>query len=143
MAPIEMTWHSTGECRGVTILELVVVLAVMAILLSIAVPTYRQYAQRGERADAIRVMLAVAGCQERIRLIQGSYDTTRGLDQAEISSYRIRVEPAENTASSVYMIVASPLQTADNSCGALSLDHTGARRISLQEGSPQSCWNGR
>lgn len=143
MAPTKMTCRSNGECRGVTMLELVVVLAVMAILLSIAVPTYRQYAQRGERADAIRVMLAVAGCQERIRLNQGSYDTTRCLDEAEISSYRIRVEPAENTASSVYMIVASPLQTAGNSCGALNLDHTGARSISLQEGSPQACWNGR
>lgn len=138
-----MTYLAIPGYRGVTMLELVVVLAVMAILLAIAVPSYRQYVQRGERADAIRAILAVAGCQERIRLNQGSYDTTRCLDEAEISSYRIRVEPVEKTGSSVYTVVASPLQTEGNSCGALSLDHTGARSISLQEGSLQACWNGR
>lgn len=124
-------------------LELTVVLAVMAVLLTIAVPSYRQYAQRADRAEAIRLMLAAAGCQERIRADRGYYDTSRCIDSADNDHYTLSFEPADNSASMEFVIVAEPAETRGNLCGNLSLDHTGARGISAEGGSLSSCWGGR
>lgn len=124
-------------------LELVVVLAVMGILLAIAVPTYSKYAQRAYRADAIRVLLAVAGCQERVRLVSGFYDTSLCIDHEPVESYRFRLEPAQDSAAERFTVFAEPLHTPGNSCGTLSLDHTGMRGISLKDSSATACWSGR
>jgi len=138
-----MTALLVRQARGFSIVELVVVVAVMAVLLTIAIPTYQQYTQRAERADAIRAMLAVAGCQERIRASLGQYDTTQCLDGATIDTYRLRIEPADISASSEFTVFAEPVRNVVNTCGTLSLDHTGARGISSEEGSLAACWSGR
>jgi type IV pilus assembly protein PilE len=128
---------------GFSLLELVVVLAVMAVLLTIAVPSYRQYIQRIERADAIRLLLAVADCQERIRANTGLFDTTHCLEGMNHSKYSLTIEPAGNTASPGFEAIAEPNLSEGDSCGALSLDHTGTRSISSENGTLSACWGGR
>jgi len=136
--------HSpTGLPGGFSLPELVIVLAVMAILLALAVPTYQQYVQRAERADAIRSLLAVAGCQERIRANTGLYDTTQCTEGLETAAYSFRAEPAEDSSSSSFKVIAEPIQSHGNDCGALSLDHTGTRGISSEKGTLSACWGGR
>jgi Tfp pilus assembly protein PilE len=115
----------------------------MAVLLTIAVPTYRHYAQRAERVDAIRLLLAVAGCQERIRAETGFYDTTRCIGGLENGAYSFRVKPSGDTSSSGFKVIAAPSDTKANDCGALSLDHTGTRGISSEKGTLSACWGGR
>ena len=128
---------------GFSLIELVIVVAVMAVLLTIAVPTYRHYAQRAERADAIRLLLAVADCQERIRAETGFYDTTRCIEGLESTAYSFRVEPSADASSSGFEVIAEPSRRQGNDCGALSLDHTGTRGISSEKGSLSACWGGR
>jgi len=128
---------------GFSLLELVIVLTVMAILLTIAVPSYRQYVQRGERADAIRLLLAVAGCQERIRANTGLYDTTQCTDGLNNETYSFQINPAGDTSAQGFEIIAEPRRSEGNTCGALSLDHTGARGISSEDGTLNACWGGR
>lgn len=118
-------------------------LAVMAVLLTIAVPSYRQYAERAERAEAIRLVLATADCQERIRAGQGSYDTTRCLETTNNEHYGFRIEPAGIAASSRFHILAEPVLDEKSRCGTLGLDHTGTRSISAPNGTLASCWGGR
>jgi len=132
-----------AKTGGFSLLELVVVLAVMAVLLTLAIPSYRQYTQRAERAEAIRLMMAVAGCQERIRALSGLYDTTQCLGGVESDSYKLRIEPAANTASPIFEIVAVPEHGEGNTCGSLGLDHTGNRSISNENGTLSACWGGR
>jgi type IV pilus assembly protein PilE len=136
--------HSpAGYPGGFSLSELVIVLAVMAVLLTIAVPSYRHYAQRVERADAIRSLLAVAGCQERIRANTGFYDTTRCLDGLENAAYSFRVNPSGDTSSSRFEVIAEPSRSNGNDCGTLSLDHTGTRGISSEKKTLSACWGGR
>jgi type IV pilus assembly protein PilE len=132
-----------GVVRGFSILELVVVVAVMAVLLTLAVPSYRQYMVRAERADAIRFLLAVANCQERIRAGIGVYDTTRCLENTSIDGYQFRMEPADNMSTSRFLVLAEPEQSEGNLCGVLGLDHTGTRSISEESGAVSDCWGGR
>ena len=135
------------SCRkvfpGFSLLELVIVLAVMAVLLTIAVPSYLQYVQRVERADAVRLLLGMADCQERIRMNTGFYDTTRCIDGLDNEAYSFLIKPAGDTSSIGFEVVAEPGRGRGNDCGSLSLDHTGARGISSEKGVLSACWGGR
>lgn len=143
MAAKKIAGYASTKAGGFSLLELVVALAVMAVLLTLAIPSYRQYTQRAERAEAIRLILAVADCQERIRALSGLYDTTMCLGDMESDSYKLRIEPAANTSTPIFEIVAVPERSEGNTCGSLSLDHTGNRSISNQNGTLSACWGGR
>lgn len=129
---------------GLTLVEIVVVVALVAILLSLAVPSYQRYLQRGHRADAIRSMLEVATCQERVRSEDGFYDTGRCLGSSETGFYRLRIEPVAQAKSLVFRVVASPLDhDRSDHCGDLSLDQAGMRGISGDADQLMACWGGR
>jgi len=133
----------TGS-RGITLLELVLVLAIAGILLSLAIPSYQRYVQRGQRVEAIRLLLATAACQERIRSATGSYDTLRCGEVFNTEYYVLSIEPQGDPASLEFHITATPKRrSASDSCGSLSLDQAGTRGI---DGSPDklsACWGGR
>jgi len=128
---------------GYSLLELLIAVVVMAVLLTIAVPSYRQYSQRAARADAIRELLSVASCQERIRAATGFYNTAQCMSGLVSKSYNFRISPPADSTSLVFEALAEPINKNDNSCGSLSLDHTGARGISAETGSLSACWGGR
>lgn len=142
--------HTLLEARGLfetcgfTLLELVTTLAVVAILLVLAVPAYQGYVQRGERAEAVRLLLAAAACQERIRAHSGYYDTARCLDGIAATTYALRIEPPGVPTSMEYTLIAEPqrLRPGDP-CGALSLDQAGTRGISGDADGLAACWGGR
>ena len=56
-----------------TLLELLVVVALVAVLASIAWPGYRQYVLRAHRSEAIEALLATAAEQERFLMQHGRY----------------------------------------------------------------------
>lgn len=132
--------RNTSTNRGFTLLELVTVLAVLAILLTMAVPTYQKYLLRVHRTEAVSALLQVASCQEIVFASQGQYDTTR-CAPSELEHYSIRLEPAETAASSAFVAWADPAgaQTADP-CGSLGLDQTGLRQVSGNEIDAGKCW---
>lgn len=128
---------------GLSLLELVVALAIVAILLAVAVPSYRGYVQRADRADAVRRLLAAVACQERIRASSGHYDTTRCGDPGG-EAYSLRFMPAGVTDTLEFMAIAEPLRPdAADRCGSLAVDQAGTRSISGSAGGLSACWGGR
>ena len=130
--------------RGFSLLELMIALLILSILLGLAVPSFHRYMQRAQRAEAVRMLLAIAACQERIRAQSGYYDTTRCLDVFESAHYTVSVDPPDNTASNLFSLIAEPIRPGpDDACGALSLDQSGARGIEGDASAPAGCWAGR
>jgi type IV pilus assembly protein PilE len=127
---------------GFTLLEVVIALAVIGTLLTIAIPSYQQYVQRVRRADAIRIILAAADCQGRIRAETGFFDTTRCVPEHGDTHYQFSYQPSGQAITERYTIIATPLG-GDDHCNALRLDHTGSRSISNSGGSVLKCWGGR
>lgn len=58
---------------GFNLIELVVTLAIIAILASVAIPGYQSYSQRGNRTDAIDPMQAILNAQELYYADNDSY----------------------------------------------------------------------
>ena len=128
---------------GFSLLELVIVLAVIGVLLTLAIPSYQRYTQRAHRAEAIRMMLAIADCQERIRASTGFYDTSSCGEGFNSNSHELRIEPPDSTASMEFTIIAQLRQGSNDACGNLSLDQTGSRGISSNQATVSKCWGGR
>jgi type IV pilus assembly protein PilE len=129
---------------GVTLVEILVVVALIALLLSLAVPAYQQYLQRGHRAEATRALYGVAACQERVRASSGQYDTTRCTDNVHTEHYHVTIAPPEQTSVAFFTAIAVPKSPMEGDmCGSLTLDQAGARRISGEPARTAACWSGR
>ncbi len=59
--------------RGVTLLELMIVLVIISILAAIAYPNYREYIIRAKRTEAKAALLQIATQQERFYLQNNSF----------------------------------------------------------------------
>lgn len=125
--------------RGITLIELMIVIVIVGILAAIAYPSYQRQVQQTRRSDGQAALLRTAQQLERCFTRANSYDT--GCDTAD------ELDPGIESAEGWYLITASVLnatqftivatpqgaQTAD-ACGALSVTHTGNR---LPAG---NCW---
>jgi type IV pilus assembly protein PilE len=134
---------SANLLQGMTLIELVIVVAIMAILLTLAVPSYQSYMLRVHRSEAIRMLMQASMCQERIHANHGRYDTGQCQAGAEQQHYRLTYEsPNQQGQRYVASAVPQKQQLAD-SCGSLSLNQNGMKSISTENISVTKCWNGR
>ncbi len=61
--------------RGITLLELMIVVVIVSILTAIAYPNYREYVTRAKRTEAKAALLQIATNQERFYLQNNTYTT--------------------------------------------------------------------
>ncbi len=123
---------------GLTLIELIVVLAISAILLSIAIPTYQQYSLRSYRSEGIDTLLNMAILMERTRLQNRRYTQ---LEPSLSATGKYRLEISVNDTGSEYLLSVIPQQgQRKDSCGTLTLDH-----LSQQDSADDAvkCWQGR
>lgn len=131
------------EAKGFTLVELMIVVALIGIISAIGIPQYKQYVVRGNRAAAQSFMMDIANREKQYLLDARSYtanwaltDPTPNLAMtapADVSkNYTITVclDAACVPATSVpsFKITATPIagkpQASD---GNLTLDDTGAK----------------
>lgn len=124
-------------------LEIMLVTALMAVLVSLAVPAYQSQALRAHRTEAIAALMKAAACQEKLRVASGAYQPG-DCRPGETERYRYATEPENGQASLSFRITANPLgkQSADR-CGAISLDHNGLRSIENEDADVTRCWSAR
>jgi type IV pilus assembly protein PilE len=67
-----------GRSRGFTLIELMIALAIVAILVRIAFPTYQAYVVRSSRQAAQSELIALANAQEKIFLNSNAYSVASG-----------------------------------------------------------------
>lgn len=135
---------------GITLIELLTVIVVIAILASVAIPSYRNYLIRTQRAEAKTALLQLQAAQEKFYLNANAYTDQvaaappDGLGLTGISEtgkYQITVDLGADGQG--YTATASPApgggQEDDTDCGSLSITDTGVRGVS-GPASVQECW---
>jgi len=78
--------------KGVTFIELIIVITVVGILAAIAIPIYTSYMQRGRRADAKTALEQLRAAQEMRRAEQGSYSTDATLNELK-TTWGVQANP--------------------------------------------------
>lgn len=142
--------------RGFSLTELIVTVAVVAILAAVAIPSYRQYVMRASRADATAALLRLASNQERFYLANNTYADDDELGEAppdglgmagtERGFYELAIEPHEDGLAVGYTATATVVdgedQADDTDCAVFSVNEQGVRGAENGEGddNTETCW---
>ena len=131
--------------RAFTLIELMVTVAIIGILASIAYPSYRDSVMKSRRADAQGALLAYANSMERYFTVNNTYLTVSSTVVAPTNAgttyYTIAISTSPAATASTYTINATPIGTqATDKCGTLTLTSTGVKGYTGTSGSKTLCW---
>jgi type IV pilus assembly protein PilE len=139
-----------GDRRGAgfTLIELMIVVAIIAILTAIAYPAYTQYITKTRRVAAEGCLSENANFMERYYTTNLTYTgaVLPALDCAstqQTGSYYQYDFPSGSASAATYTIEAVPIGsqlTNDTKCGTLTLDQTGKRKASGDPTAVAGCW---
>lgn len=132
--------------RGFTLVELMITLAIVSILGTIAYPMYTGYVQRSRRSDAWQALNTAQAQMEQCYAQYFAYNNAACTVTAASPSGYYQVQIASGTSASAYTLTATPtnpgLQTADTSCSSFSVGNGGIRSSLNAQGADSSntCW---
>jgi type IV pilus assembly protein PilE len=123
---------------GFTLIELMITVAIIAILASVAYPSYQQYVIRSNRSEMEQFMLDVSNREEEFLLNNRSYTNLAGLNlsvPARLQSlYTVTAAATTSCAGATltapsYCITSTPVATSiQKDDGALTLDSQGNKK---------------
>jgi type IV pilus assembly protein PilE len=147
--------------RGFTLIELMVTIAIVAILAAVALPSFLDSIRKGRRSDAVAALAAVQQAQERWRSNRNAYTAQLtasasadppGLGQSATSAkgyYAISIDAAGNTNYTVTATATTGTsQAGDGACQRLRVRVDGGNIIygsatavgEFDESATNPCW---
>lgn len=145
----------TQKQLGFTVIELMIVLVIVAILLSIGLPSYQQQLQKARRSLGRAELMEVMARQEQFFLNHRQYASvltdlgfpespyaigTDGNDLAATAAGRIyRIEISTLPGGFALFAIPQLTQSRDYLCGTLSLTSVGVK-AATGSASPRDCW---
>lgn len=137
---------------GFTLIELMIVVAIVTILAAIAFPSYQEQINKSRRAEASGVLLEASQYMRRYYSANDTFTTTLPFslqqsprDNAATPFYTVSIVISANTTS--YTLTAAPVAgrgMASDKCGSYFLNSTGGKFNALSGVAPTDvilgCW---
>lgn len=121
------------KTKGFTLVELLITVAIIAILTSVALPAYTDFVTRSNRTEAQRELLRIANLQEQFYVDSRAYtsDMTKlglGVDPFITENGYYSIDAALANGGFVLTATAlAPQSTNDSGCLTLSVSETGKK----------------
>jgi len=138
----KMSKYLSTQQQGFTLIELMIVVAIIGVLAAIAYPSYQQYVIKTKRTDMMSEMQNIASEIESRKLAQGSYSTIsagvktdfaieyprQGTALYDVTINPVTLTPPDNTLTAKWIITAIPKANAQMATdGNLSLNYQGIK----------------
>lgn len=122
--------------KGFTLIELMIVIAIIGILAAVGYPAYTSSVKKANRADGIDSLLALAGRMEEFYMNDDTYAnaTLGNIATSSDGLYTLVITSAD---AYTYLLTATPVQ-GDPGCGNLTMDSLGQKGTSA--GTVSDCW---
>lgn len=123
--------------KGITLLELMIVVVIVGILAAIAYPSYREQVRRSNRSEGRTLLQNAAALQERFFSNSNRYATLAELGLAATSEngyYTLSIPAADGTSYTL-QVAAAGGQADDAHCATMTLTSRG-----VKGGTNPDCW---
>lgn len=138
--------------NGFTLIELMIVVAILAIISSIALPSYNSYVARAHRADARTQLMSASQYMQRFYAANDRFDADRsGAAIATLIPTNLTIAPGEGAAlyrltitatASDFSLTMAPIagsKMANDVCGGFTVNALGVTGVTGTE-SRDNCW---
>lgn len=134
------------KSNGFTLVELLITVVIVGILTSIALPSYRSYVVKANRAEAKNKLFEIMQRQEKYMSENNTYVTglnNIGYSAATVNSdsgyYTITATAGTNGITDSVILTAVPQgkQTQDSECGSFIFNSNGQKTTSTNKA---NCW---
>lgn len=145
-----------NKLKGITLIELMIAVVILAILAAVALPSYQNHVRRSNRAVAKAILLENAQFMEQFYTANNQYDATVGADgiantvddvavalpitqspRTGVVQYTISLQAVTNAAFTLQAVPQGSM--ALDVCGTLTLTNTGVQGAT--GGDVAGCWN--
>ncbi|BAW80190.1 pilus assembly protein [Candidatus Nitrosoglobus terrae] len=124
---------------GFTLIEMMITMAIIAILAAIALPTYQGTVRKSRRSEATMALLGIQLQEEKWRANQPQYGSLQAVGGTTSNDYYNF--SAVNISATTYTLQATAKAGTDQindtagsiTCSSLNLDQNGAK-------TPTACW---
>ena len=129
--------------RGFTLIELMIVLAVLAVIVAIGYPSYQEHVKKSRRAEGMGQLLELADRMERAYSDRGTYPTV--ISEVYVATtdrgfYTLSIVTANNVSFTVSATPTSLGDQNEDKCHTFTLTSLGEKSVSGGSHGVDKCW---
>lgn len=147
--PPQPCCHTSKE-NGFSLIEIMVVVAIVGILTAIALPAYREHVRSSQRKAVAAMLMDNVQYLQRFYGSNSRYDRTltgtapvlprTQSPESGTASYNIGFAAGSPTATTFELVAIPTGSMSGDKCGTFSIRNTGARALKDSSESVASCW---
>jgi len=130
------------KTRGFTLIELMIVIAILAIIVAVGYPSYMEHVKKSRRAEGMGQLLELADRMERAYSDSGTYPTV--ISEVYVATtdggfYTLSIVSANNVSFTVSAAPTSLGRQNDDKCETFTLTSLGQKSVS-DSSLNSHCW---